>query len=60
MTQLNHPINDEENSQRYKEYFRLKKLEKHAIFGGRLAEYKYYDMHMVVASALSKVKKELE
>ena len=55
-----YPINDEENSQRYKEYFRLKKSENHAIFGGRLAEYKYYDMHMVVASALAKVKKELE
>jgi UDP-galactopyranose mutase len=29
------------------------------IFGGRLAEYKYYDMHQIIGSALSKVKKEL-
>ena len=55
-----YPINDEKNSKRYKEYFALKKQEKHAIFGGRLAEYKYYDMHMVVGSALTKVKKELK
>jgi UDP-galactopyranose mutase len=30
--------------------------EKNIIFGGRLAEYKYYDMHQVIASALNKVK----
>ena len=29
------------------------------IFGGRLSEYKYYDMHQIIGSALSKVKKEL-
>ena len=30
------------------------------IFGGRLAEYKYYDMHQVIGSALSTVKKEMD
>jgi len=33
---------------------------KDVIFGGRLAEYKYYDMHQVIGSALVKAKRELE
>jgi len=35
----------------------LANLRPNLIIGGRLAEYKYYDMHQVIASALSKVKK---
>lgn len=55
-----YPINNEINSKIYKEYFKQSKNEKNVIFGGRLAEYKYYDMHMVIGSALTKVKHELE
>jgi UDP-galactopyranose mutase len=53
-----YPVNDEENSEKYRKYKELADKDK-VIFGGRLAEYKYYDMHQVVASALSKVKKIL-
>ena len=35
----------------------LSKKEKNVIFGGRLAEYKYYDMHQVIGSAMNKAKK---
>jgi UDP-galactopyranose mutase len=34
--------------------------EKNVLFGGRLSEYKYYDMHQVIASALTAAKKELQ
>jgi UDP-galactopyranose mutase len=40
-------------------YKKLSTNEKNVIFGGRLAEYRYYDMHQVIGSALSKAKKEL-
>ena len=40
-------------------YKKLSKEDKNIIFGGRLAEYKYYDMHQVVGSVLKTVKKEL-
>ena len=51
-----YPVNDTKNSELYKKYKELSKKEKNVIFGGRLAEYKYYDMHQVIASALTKVK----
>jgi len=54
-----YPINDETNNNRYNKYKKLAK-ETNVIFGGRLAEYKYYDMHQVIGSALSKVKKEIK
>lgn len=54
-----YPVNDEKNMEVFKKYQQLAAKEKHIIFGGRLAEYKYYDMHQVLASALQKVKKEL-
>jgi len=38
----------------------LKKEQHNVIFGGRLSEYKYYDMHQVIGSALQKSKKEVE
>lgn len=50
-----YPINDEVNMQLYKSYRSLAKKESNVIFGGRLAEYKYYDMHQVIASALKTV-----
>ena len=39
----------------YRKYRELAKAESKVIFGGRLAEYKYYDMHQVIASALNTV-----
>ena len=54
-----YPINDDDNNKIYNEYKKLSKTNEDVIFGGRLAEYKYYDMHQVIASSLSKVKKEL-
>lgn len=51
-----YPIGDEKNNEIYKKYRSLNHNEKY-IFGGRLAEYKYYDMHQIIGSALSKVKK---
>jgi UDP-galactopyranose mutase len=48
-----YPINDERNQKIYQQYENLAKLEKDVIFGGRLAEYKYYDMHQVIERALS-------
>lgn len=49
-----YPINNEENNKIYGKYKNLCKLDKNTIFGGRLAEYRYYDMHQVIGSALSK------
>lgn len=51
-----YPINDDKNTEMFKLYRTLASEEKDVIFGGRLAEYKYYDMHQVVASALVRVK----
>ncbi|KFZ27414.1 MAG: UDP-galactopyranose mutase [Candidatus Izimaplasma bacterium HR2] len=53
-----YPINDEKNNQLYNKYKQLSKKEQNVIFGGRLAEYKYYDMHQVIDSALSLANKE--
>jgi UDP-galactopyranose mutase len=50
-----YPINDERNNGLYRKYQELASGEPGVIFGGRLAEYKYYDMHQIVASALKKV-----
>ena len=49
-----YPVNDERNSQLYGKYKILADKEKNVIFGGRLGEYKYYDMDQVIASALRK------
>lgn len=54
-----YPVNDEKNSKLYSEYKKLAEAEKKIIFGGRLGEYKYYDMDAVIASALELCKKEL-
>lgn len=50
-----YPINDDRNDQIFKQYKDLSKKETNVIFGGRLADYKYYDMHHVVGLALKKV-----
>lgn len=47
-----YPVNDDKNSKLYAEYKKLADNEKNIIFGGRLGEYKYYDMDAVIASAL--------
>ena len=52
-----YPVNDSENNSKYSKYKELESTEKNIIFGGRLAEYKYYDMHQVIESALSTIKK---
>lgn len=54
-----YPINNDDNQNKYQQYKALSLQEDNIIFGGRLAEYKYYDMHQIIASALHKVKKEL-
>ena len=48
-----YPVNDDKNSSLYLEYRRLADCEKNVIFGGRLGEYKYYDMDAVIDAALS-------
>ena len=52
-TEPMYPVNDAENNFRYSQYKHLADQEKNIIFGGRLAEYKYYDMHQVIESALN-------
>ncbi len=54
-----YPVNDEKNGALYRQYKALAEQEKHVIFGGRLGEYKYYDMDAVIAAALQMCKKEL-
>lgn len=54
-----YPVNDEKNGKLYAEYKKLADAEQNVIFGGRLGEYKYYDMDAVIASALAMAKKEL-
>ena len=51
-----YPINDVKNQEVYTKYQQLAETDPSVIFGGRLAEYKYYDMHQVIASALKKFK----
>ena len=47
-----YPVNDERNSHLYQQYAALAAQEKNVLFGGRLAEYKYYDMDDIIARAL--------
>ena len=53
-----YPINDEKNGNIYMKYKELSKTEKKLIFGGRLGEYKYYDMDQVILAALNLCEKE--
>lgn len=54
-----YPVNDEKNGKLYQEYRAMADKEEGIIFGGRLGEYKYYDMDAVIASALDMARKEL-
>ena len=54
-----YPLNDEKNNRLYGEYSKLAEKEEQVIFGGRLGEYKYYDMDKVIESALACAAKEL-
>ena len=51
-----YPVNDEKNGARYEKYKALAEREDKVIFGGRLGEYKYYDMDAVIAAALAAAK----
>ena len=54
-----YPVNDAKNGLLYSEYKKLAEAEDKVIFGGRLGEYKYYDMDQVIAAVLNKCEKEL-
>ena len=54
-----YPVNDEKNGALYQRYKALAEREEKVVFGGRLGEYKYYDMDQVIAAALQKAREEL-
>lgn len=54
-----YPINDDKNQKILSKYQDLAKNQPNVIFGGRLAEYKYYDMHQVIEKALTETKKQI-
>lgn len=54
-----YPVNDEKNSALYASYRKLAEQESRVIFGGRLGEYKYYDMDAVILAALTMAEQEL-
>lgn len=55
-----YPVNDEKNGALYAQYKEIADKEENIIFGGRLGEYKYYDMDAVIASALDMAARELQ
>lgn len=55
-----YPINDSHNQDLYQKYRLLADAEDHVTFGGRLAEYKYYDIHQVIEKALDFAKQEFK
>ena len=55
-----YPVNDARNSALFAEYKAMAEKEEKVIFGGRLGEYKYYDMDQVIAAALDAAKRELD
>ena len=54
-----YPVNDEKNNEIFRKYKELAENEKNIIFGGRLADYKYYDMWNIIEKVLETVKVEL-
>ena len=54
-----YPVNDLKNNDLYEKYRERAAEEKKVIFGGRLGEYKYYDMHIVIKNAIETVRKEI-
>ena len=55
-----YPVNDAKNGELYEKYAKLASAEEKVIFGGRLGEYKYYDMDQVIAAALERCEKEIK
>ena len=55
-----YPVNDEKNNKLFEKYKELASKEKSVVFGGRLGNYKYYDMHQVIEAALKTVNTLLE
>lgn len=55
-----YPVNDDRNDALYAQYKALAEAEKNVIFGGRLGEYKYYDMDKVIEAALAATQKALQ
>jgi len=55
-----YPVNDEKNDRLYAEYKKLAGKQKNVLFGGRLGQYRYYDMDKVIREALSAAQKELD
>jgi UDP-galactopyranose mutase len=51
-----YPINDDRNMKLFKQYRALADLEEKTLFGGRMAEYRYFDMHQVIGAALNAAK----
>ncbi len=54
-----YPVNNKRNNGLYKQYTELAKQEGNVVFGGRLGQYRYYDMHQVIHAALLAVEYEL-
>lgn len=54
-----YPVNDQHNSELYEKYAQRAEQEKNVLFGGRLGQYKYYDMDKVVRAALTMVEEQL-
>lgn len=55
-----YPVNNKKNNLLYKQYQELSLKQKKVIFGGRLGQYRYYDMHQAIQAALISVKREFE
>lgn len=55
-----YPVNDEQNTKLFKRYEALSRREGGVVFGGRLADYRYYDMHQVVGAALKKAEEIIQ
>lgn len=55
-----YPVNDDKNNALYEKYLELAQKEKNVLFGGRLGQYKYYDMDKVIMASLDLVKKEID
>lgn len=53
-----YPVNDEKNAALYQKYLQLASAQKNVLFGGRLGQYKYYDMDKVIAAALEMAEQE--
>ena len=54
-----YPVNDDKNAALYQKYMQLAQSEKNVLFGGRLGQYKYYDMDKVIAAALEMAQAQL-